>query len=221
MDHNVNNLIEIEKEIQLKILENNNIIKKPEIIAVSKTFSVSDILPVINHGQVHFGENKVQEALEKWESLKNDFKHIKLHMLGKLQTNKVKHVIKLFDYLHSLDNIKLAEKISLEQKKYNKKLKIFIQVNIGDEDQKNGISVDQLENFYKKCIHELGLNIIGFMCLPQNNDKTSFYFSEMNILTKKFSLSELSMGMSNDYIEAVKNNSTFLRIGSKIFGKRI
>ena len=221
MDHNVNNLIEIEKEIQLKILENNNIIKKPEIIAVSKTFSVSDILPVINHGQVHFGENKVQEALEKWESLKNDFKHIKLHMLGKLQTNKVKHVIKLFDYLHSLDNIKLAEKISLEQKKYNKKIKIFIQVNIGDEDQKNGISVDQLENFYKKCIHELGLNIIGFMCLPPNNDKTSFYFSEMNILTKKFSLSELSMGMSNDYIEAVKNNSTFLRIGSKIFGKRI
>ena len=221
MDHNVNNLIEIEKEIQLKILENNNIIKKPEIIAVSKTFSVSDILPVINHGQVHFGENKVQEALEKWESLKNDFKHIKLHMLGKLQTNKVKHVIKLFDYLHSLDNIKLAEKISLEQKKNKKKLKIFIQVNIGDEDQKNGISVDQLENFYKKCIHELGLNIIGFMCLPPNNDKTSFYFSEMNILTKKFSLSELSMGMSNDYIEAVKNNSTFLRIGSKIFGKRI
>ena len=125
MDHNVNNLIEIEKEIQLKILENNNIIKKPEIIAVSKTFSVSDILPVINHGQVHFGENKVQEALEKWESLKNDFKHIKLHMLGKLQTNKVKHVIKLFDYLHSLDNIKLAEKISLEQKKYNKKLKKY------------------------------------------------------------------------------------------------
>ena len=192
----------------------------PEIIAVSKTFSISEILPVINHGQIHFGENKIQEALDKWESIKNDFNHIKLHMLGKLQTNKVKYLIPLFDYLHSLDNMKLAEKISLEQKKKNKKLKIFIQVNIGSEQQKNGIEIDQVENFYKKCTNELGLDIIGLMCLPPNNEKSSLYFSKMNILSKKLNLKELSMGMSNDYIEAVENNSSFLRIGSKIFGPR-
>jgi pyridoxal phosphate enzyme (YggS family) len=221
MDHNVTNLIEIQKEIQLKISESNNSIKMPEIIAVSKTFSISDILPVINYGQVHFGENKVQEAAEKWSSLKNDFNHIKLHMLGKLQTNKVKHVLPLFDYLHSLDNIKLAEKISSEEKKNNKHLKIFIQVNIGSEQQKNGIDEDQLESFYKKCTDELKLNIIGLMCLPPNNEKSLSYFSKMDKLKKKLNLNELSMGMSNDYIEAVHNNSTFLRIGSKIFGKRI
>jgi pyridoxal phosphate enzyme (YggS family) len=220
MDHNVANLIEIEKEIQLKISESNNEIKMPEIIAVSKTFSLSDILPVINHGQIHFGENKVQEAMDKWEGLKNDFQHIKLHMLGKLQTNKVKYVIQLFDYLHSLDNIKLAEKISIEQKKKNKKLKIFIQVNIGNEEQKNGIEISQIENFYEKCINDLELNIVGLMCLPPNNEKSSLYFSKMNELKKKLNLSELSMGMSKDYIDAIKNNSTFLRIGSKIFGKR-
>ena len=192
----------------------------PEIIAVSKTFSISEILPVINHGQIHFGENKIQEALDKWESIKNDFNHIKLHMLGKLQTNKVKYLIPLFDYLHSLDNMKLAEKISLEQKKKNKKLKIFIQVNIGSEQQKNGIEIDQVENFYKKCTNELGLDIIGLMCLPPNNEKSSLYFSKLDLLSKKLNLKELSMGMSNDYIEAVENNSSFLRIGSKIFGPR-
>ena len=220
MDHIVTNLIEIQKEIQLKISESNNAIEMPEIIAVSKTFSISEILPVINHGQIHFGENKIQEALDKWESIKNDFNHIKLHMLGKLQTNKVKYLIPLFDYLHSLDNMKLAEKISLEQKKKNKKLKIFIQVNIGSEQQKNGIEIDQVENFYKKCTNELGLDIIGLMCLPPNNEKSSLYFSKMNILSKKLNLKELSMGMSNNYIEAVENNSSFLRIGSKIFGPR-
>jgi pyridoxal phosphate enzyme (YggS family) len=220
MDHIVTNLIEIQKEIQLKISESNNAIEMPEIIAVSKTFSISEILPVINHGQIHFGENKIQEALDKWESIKNDFNHIKLHMLGKLQTNKVKYLIPLFDYLHSLDNMKLAEKISLEQKKKNKKLKIFIQVNIGSEQQKNGIEIDQVENFYKKCTNELGLDIIGLMCLPPNNEKSSLYFSKMDILSKKLNLKELSMGMSNDYIEAVENNSSFLRIGSKIFGPR-
>ena len=178
----------------------------PEIIAVSKTFSISEILPVINYGQIHFGENKIQEALDKWANIKNDFKHIKLHMLGKLQTNKVKYLIPLFDYLHSLDNMKLAEKISLEQKKKNKKLKIFIQVNIGNEEQKNGIEIDQVENFYKKCRNELQLNIIGLMCLPPNNDNSSLYFSKMNILSKNLNLNNLSMGMSNDYIEALENN---------------
>ena len=220
MDHNVTNLIEIQKEIQLKVSESNSTIKMPEIIAVSKTFSISEILPVINYGQIHFGENKVQEAIDKWSSIKNDFNHIKLHMLGKLQTNKVKYLIPLFDYLHSLDNMKLAEKISLEQKKKNKKLKIFIQVNIGNEIQKNGIEIDQVENFYKKCTNDLELNIIGLMCLPPNNEKSSLYFSKMNMLAKKLNLSELSMGMSNDYIEALENNSSFLRIGSKIFGPR-
>ena len=194
--------------------------KIPTIIAVSKTFSISDILPVINYGQIHFGENKIQEAIDKWESIKIDFKHIKLHMVGKLQTNKVKYLIPFFDYLHSLDNIKLAQKISSEQKKKNKKLKIFIQVNIGSEQQKNGIEIDQVENFYNKCTNELELDIIGLMCLPPNNEKSSLYFSKMNMLAKKLNLSELSMGMSNDYIEALENNSSFLRIGSKIFGPR-
>ncbi len=194
--------------------------KIPTIIAVSKTFSISDILPVINYGQIHFGENKIQEAIDKWESIKIDFKHIKLHMVGKLQTNKVKYLIPFFDYLHSLDNIKLAQKISSEQKKKNKKLKIFIQVNIGSEQQKNGIEIDQVENFYNKCTNELELDIIGLMCLPPNNEKSSLYFSKMNMLAKKLNLSELSMGMSNDYIEALENNSSFIRIGSKIFGPR-
>ena len=194
--------------------------KIPTIIAVSKTFSISDILPVINYGQIHFGENKIQEAIDKWESIKIDFKHIKLHMVGKLQTNKVKYLIPFFDYLHSLDNIKLAQKISSEQKKKKKKLKIFIQVNIGSEQQKNGIEIDQVENFYNKCTNELELDIIGLMCLPPNNEKSSLYFSKMNMLAKKLNLSELSMGMSNDYIEALENNSSFIRIGSKIFGPR-
>ena len=220
MDHNVDNLIEIEKEIQLKVSESNNMFKMPTIIAVSKTFSISDILPVINYGQIHFGENKIQEAIDKWESIKIDFKHIKLHMVGKLQTNKVKYLIPFFDYLHSLDNIKLAQKISSEQKKKNKKLKIFIQVNIGSEQQKNGIEIDQVENFYNKCTNELELDIIGLMCLPPNNEKSSLYFSKMNILSKKLNLNELSMGMSSDYIDALENNSSFLRIGSKIFGTR-
>ena len=220
MDHNVDNLIEIEKEIQLKVSESNNMFKIPTIIAVSKTFSISDILPVINYGQIHFGENKIQEAIDKWESIKIDFKHIKLHMVGKLQTNKVKYLIPFFDYLHSLDNIKLAQKISSEQKKKKKKLKIFIQVNKGSEQQKNGIEIDQVENFYNKCTNELELDIVGLMCLPPNNEKSSLYFFKMNMLAKKLNLSELSMGMSNDYIEALENNSSFLRIGSKIFGPR-
>ena len=178
------------------------------------------ILPLINHGHIHFGENKVQEAIEKWSNIKNDFQHIKLHMIGKLQTNKVKYVIPLFDYIHSLDSLKLAEKISNEEKKKNKKLKIFIQINIGDENQKSGISVDSLTNFYNICTKELSLNIIGLMCLPPNNDNSSIYFSKMEKLSKNINLENLSMGMSQDYIEAIKYKSTYLRIGSKIFGNR-
>ena len=182
---------------------------------------MNEINPLINHGQVHFGENKVQEALEKWTDIKQDFKHIQLHMIGKLQSNKVKFVVPLFDYIHSLDNLKLAEKISKEQKNINKKLKIFIQINIGNEDQKNGISEDQLENFYIKCVQDLDLNIIGLMCLPPKDEDTKNYFLKMKDLAKKIKVKEISMGMSNDYLQAAKSGSTFLRIGSKIFGQRI
>ena len=194
---------------------------KPNIIAVSKTFPLMQVMPLINHGHIHFGENKVQEAIEKWSDIKNSFKNIKLHMVGKLQTNKVKHAIPLFDYIHSLDNLKLAEKIANEQSKKNKKIKIFIQINIANESQKSGIQAEQIENFYKICSNDLGLNIIGLMCLPPKNIVDDKYFSEMFNLSRKIKLSDLSMGMSNDYISAIKYRSTFLRIGSKIFGSRV
>ena len=174
---------------------------------------------MIDYGHIHFGENKVQEAVDKWKNLKDNSSKIKLHMIGKLQTNKVKHAIPLFDYVHSLDNIKLAEKISKEQKKINKFLKIFIQVNIGNEDQKGGIDPSNLQNFYNKCKDEFKLDIVGLMCIPpQNNVET--YFSEMQKLNKMLNLNELSMGMSADYLKAKKFGSTFVRIGSKIFGER-
>ena len=192
----------------------------PNIIAVSKTFLIKDIIPLINHGHIHFGENKVQEAVQKWSEIKNDFKNLKLHMVGKLQTNKVKYVIPLFDYIHSLDNLKLAEKISSEQVKKNKIVKIFIQINLGNESQKSGILTKKLEDFYNTCTKDLGLKIIGLMCLPPNNANTKIYFSKMKELTKKLNLSEISMGMSNDYLDAVDYGSTYLRIGSKIFGER-
>ena len=220
MDHSVNNLLTIEKEIQLKISQNRNSQKIPKIIAVSKTFPMSSILPLINHGHLNFGENKVQEAIEKWTSIKEDFGHLKLHMIGKLQKNKVKHAISLFDYIHSLDSLKLAEKISNEQIKQNKKIKIFIQVNIGKEDQKGGILSSELESFIKKCVKDFGLNIIGLMCLPPNDNNISLYFSEMKNMINKIDLKERSMGMSNDYLDALKFESTYLRIGSKIFGNR-
>ena len=181
---------------------------------------MNDILPLINDGHVHFGENKVQEAVDKWTDIKQSFNHIKLHMIGKLQTNKVKHTIPLFDYIHSLDSLKLAEKISMEEKKKNKKVKIFIQINVGYENQKSGIDSEQLENFYNICTKDLKLDIIGLMCLPPQNLDKEKYFSEMLNLSKKIRLNDLSMGMSSDYITAVKYKSTFLRIGSQIFGKR-
>jgi len=220
MHNNVNQLISIEKKIQAKIIELNYQNYKPKIIAVSKTFSTNHILPLIKHGHKDFGENKVQEAIEKWTKIKNDFSDVKLHMIGKLQTNKVKHVIPLFDYIHSLDNLKLAEKIAEQQIKFKKRLKIFIQINIGNEEQKNGINSKNFESFYKKCSNDLNLNIIGIMCIPPNNN-SSIYFSSMKDLSDKYNLSELSMGMSDDYLNACKYKSTFLRIGTKIFGTRI
>ena len=219
MHNNVNHLISIENEIQPKIIESNYQNYRPKIIAVSKTFSMQEILPLIDYGQKDFGENKVQEAVGKWTAIKNDFPHIKLHMIGKLQTNKVKYVIPLFDYIHSLDNLKLAEKIADQQLKLKKEVKIFIQVNIGNESQKNGIEIQNLESFYKKCIDDFNLKIIGLMCLPPN-DNLSVYFSQLRELSNNFKFSELSMGMSNDYLKACEYKATFLRIGSKIFGSR-
>ena len=194
--------------------------KSANIIAVSKTFPISHILPLINHGHEHFGENKVQEAQEKWTGIKKDFKNIKLHLIGKLQTNKVKFVLPLFDYIHSLDSEKLAQKISLEQKKVGFKPKIFIQVNIGNEIQKNGVDKESLNTFLKICQKDFDLDIIGLMCIPPNNDKVEEYFKEMNQLRLKHDLKELSMGMSNDFKLAVQNQATFIRVGSKIFGSR-
>ena len=220
MHNSVDNLIAIQKEIQLKISKNKISNKLPEIIAVSKTFKMENIIPLINHGHLNFGEKKVQEAIEKWGNIKSDFSHLNLHMIGKLQTNKVKYAVSLFDYIHSLDNFKLAEKIHSEQQKQNKKIKILIQVNIGAEDQKSGILISEAEVFYKKCIEYLDLDIVGFMCIPPNDDNVSLNFSKMRDLIFKTGLKELSMGMSNDYLDAVKFESTFLRIGSKIFGKR-
>ena len=187
---------------------------------MSKTFPKEDILPLINHGHIDFGENKVQEAIEKWGDIKNDFPNIKLHMIGKLQSNKVKFAVSLFDYIHSLDNQKLAEKISLEQKKVNKELKIFIQINIGNEDQKSGINPNDLKSFYEMCTEKLSLNIVGIMCLPPNDKRSSLYFGEMNKLKSTINVNELSMGMSSDYLEAAEHGASYIRIGSKIFGKR-
>ena len=220
MHNSINRLISIEKEIQLENINTNKHFL-PNIVAVSKTFPLTEILPLINHGHIHFGENKAQEANEKWAEILNDFKHIKLHMIGKLQTNKVKAVIPIFDYIHSLDSLRLAQKISNEQLKKNKNLKIFIQINIGKEDQKNGIEVEQLEGFYKICKEDLGLDIIGLMCLPPKNAKDSMYFVLMQKLSENLGLNDLSMGMSNDYLSAYRNGATYLRIGSKIFGERI
>ena len=217
----IDKLTSIENEIQLKIKEEHISNYKPNIIAVSKTFPIANILPLINYGHIHFGENKVQEALQKWTDIKNDFKNLKLHMIGKLQTNKVKYVVNLFDYIHSLDNLKLAEKLSSEQLKKGKKLKIFIQLNIGNEEQKSGILPNKLSEFYKICINDLNLNIIGLMCLPPNNRDSNKYFLEMQKLQKEIKIKDLSMGMSQDYLSAIKYGSTFLRIGSKIFGHRI
>ena len=190
------------------------------IIAVSKTFPFDEIEPLINSGHVHFGENKVQEALAKWENKKDSFKNLKLHMIGKLQTNKVKYAVSLFDYIHSLDSIKLAEKISIEQKKINRNLKIFIQVNLGNEDQKSGIDKENLKSFYEKCTKEFQLNIIGLMCLPPQDAAVRPYFSDMEKLNKFIGLKDLSIGMSSDYLDAINYGATFVRIGSKIFGNR-
>ena len=216
MHKNVNNLVAIESLLKKK----TNKDKFPKIIAVSKTFSSTEIIPLIEHGHTDYGENKIQEAIDKWLPLKEKFQNLKLHMIGKLQTNKVKFLFPLFDYLHSLDNIKLAKKISEYEIKNKKKIKIFIQVNIGDESQKVGINVNNLNEFYSICVKELKLDIIGLMCLPPINENTKKYFEQMEKLNKQLGLKELSLGMSGDYLDAVNYGSTYVRIGSKIFGNR-
>ena len=216
MHNSINNLALINDQIKSKF----GLVKNLNIIAVSKTFPMSEINPLIENGQIHFGENKVQEAIDKWSDIKKLNKNLKLHMIGKLQTNKVKYVVPLFDYIHSLDNIKLAEKIASEQIKKNRNLKIFIQVNIGNEPQKAGLNISDLKNFYEKCTQELNLNIIGLMCLPPQYGSTKNYFNEMVELKKTINVEDLSMGMSEDYLEAVACGTTYIRIGSKIFGDR-
>ena len=193
--------------------------KLPKIIAVSKTFSIEKILPLIEHGHLDFGENKVQEAIDKWTNVKNKKPNIQLHMIGKLQTNKVKFAVKLFDYIHSVDSKKLAKKISDEQNKIHRKIKIFIQINIGNENQKSGVQIGELDHLVSYC-KELRLNIVGFMCIPPEKEDSSLYFREMYRLANFYSLDELSMGMSSDFLKAAEYNSTFLRIGSNIFGLR-
>ena len=215
MHNTVKNLIYIEELIKSKA--NHGELAK--IIAVSKTFPIENVLPLIEHGHLHYGENKVQEALEKWTDIKNENHNIQLHLIGRLQTNKVKFALKIFDYIHSLDSEKLANKIADEQQKHKKKPKIFIQVNMGNEDQKSGINKERLGDFYKFC-KNLNLDIIGTMCIPPNDEKTENYFSEMNQINQRLNFKELSMGMSSDYLEATKNNATYVRVGSKIFGTR-
>jgi len=219
MHKSVHNLIQIEKEIQSNIINLDTTTKSPKIIAVSKTHTMSNILPLINYGHLDFGENKVQEAIDKWSDIKNKKSSIKLHLIGRLQTNKVKFALKIFDYIHSLDSEKLANKISDEQIKQGKKPKIFIQVNIGNEDQKSGINKERLDDFYKVC-KNLNLDIIGTMCIPPNNGNTENFFFEMSNINQKLNFKELSMGMSGDYLEAIKNSATYVRVGSKIFGSR-
>ena len=219
MHETVKNLISIQSLINSKLLELEEKNRIPKIIAVSKTFKIDHILPLIQYGHLDFGENKVQEAIEKWTNIKNQNKNIRLHLIGKLQTNKVKFAVKIFDYIHSLDNEKLARKIAEEQGKQNIKPKIFIQINLGNESQKSGIIKENLLDFYNFS-KNLGLNIIGIMCIPPFDEDSTKYFSQMSELNQIINLKELSMGMSSDYLNAIEYKATYLRIGSNIFGQR-
>ena len=219
MHTTVKNLISIQNSIKSKLSNLKDKNRIPKIIAVSKTFKIDHILPLIEYGHLDYGENKVQEAVEKWTDIKEKNNRINLHLIGKLQTNKVKFALKIFDFIHSLDSQKLAKKISEEQKKQNKKPKIFIQINLGEETQKSGINKENLMEFYNFTT-DLGLNIIGLMCIPPFGQDSSKFFSQMSKLSKMINLQEISMGMSSDYLNALEFNSTYLRIGSNIFGKR-
>jgi len=215
MHFTVQNLLNIKENIKSKF----DFYQRIKLIAVSKTYPIEIIKPLIDYGHIDFGENKVQEAIEKWSKIKNDNTQIKLHLIGKLQTNKVKYAVKIFDYIHSVDNEKLAKKISEEQIKNKKKIKIFIQVNIGDEIQKSGISKDKLNNFYAYCLN-LQLDIQGLMCIPPEGEDSDRFFKDLKNINDNLGLKKLSMGMSSDYMSAIENSATHIRIGSNIFGKR-
>ena len=219
MHESVQKLIHIEELVKSKEADLNKP-KASKIIAISKTFSLDKIMPLINHGHHDYGENKVQEALDKWTKIKAEKPELKIHLVGKLQTNKVKFAIKLFDFIHSVDSKKLAKKIAEEQSNQNKKIKIFLQVNIGNEKQKSGISKNDLDDLYHYC-RDLKLDVIGLMCIPPFNFDPVPFFQELNKLNRNLNLKELSMGMSSDYLKAVENHSTYLRVGSAIFGERI
>jgi len=214
----VKNFIHIENQIKSKA-KDFKINDLPKIIAVSKTFKIDHILPLVEYGHLDYGENKVQEALDKWHFIKEKYKNIKLHLIGKLQTNKVKKAVKIFDFIHSVDNERLAKKILDEQNNQGKKTKIFLQVNVGNELQKSGVSIHQLKNLYNYC-KELDLDVVGLMCIPPISEDNNRYFKEMSNLRKSLNLKELSMGMSSDFLQAMQNQSTYLRIGTSIFGKR-
>ena len=218
MHHTVKNLLDIENNIKTHLNE-LNVNNNPKIVAVSKTFKIDKILPLIEHGHIDYGENKVQEAVEKWTEIKKINSKVKLHMIGKLQTNKVKFAVQIFDYIHSVDSEKLAKKIADEQNKINRKIKIFLQINIGDEYQKSGINKDDVQKLVYYC-KEIGLDLIGLMCIPPINIDPENYFKDMNILNKSLGFSALSMGMSSDFLQAIKYSSTHVRIGSSIFGQR-
>ena len=218
MHKTIQNLLDIQKKIN-SVLDTLKINKVPKIIAVSKTFGMDKILPLIEHGHLDFGENKVQEAVEKWSDVKKNNKSLKLHLIGGLQTNKVKIAVKLFDFIHSVDSEKLAKKISDEQQKQKKKIKIFIQVNIGDEHQKSGVNKSSVSDLYSYC-NTLDLDVVGLMCIPPIEKPSDIFFKEMSVLNTNLNLNELSMGMSSDYLDAIKNSATYVRIGSNIFGQR-
>ena len=219
MHNTIKNLIDINNSIKT-YLDKLNINNEPKVVAVSKTFKIDKILPLIEFGHIDYGENKVQEALEKWTDIKKKNSQIKLHMIGRLQTNKVKFAVKIFDYIHSVDSEKLAKKILDEQTKIKKKIKIFLQVNIGEESQKSGINKIKIKQLAIYC-KEIGLDVIGLMCIPPAHKDSEIYFEELNKLNNDLGFSELSMGMSSDFLTAIKHSSTFVRVGSNIFGQRI
>ena len=218
--HSVLSQLELIQNKIKEIANKKQLKTKPKIIVITKTFALNKFVSLLDYGHVHYGENKVQEAEQKWVDTKKKYNNLKLHMVGKLQTNKAKKAVELFDYIHSLDNEKLALKISQYQKELNRNVKLFIQVNIANEDQKSGISLKNLENFYSYCVNELSLNIIGLMCLPPINDDSKNYFKLLKESSEKFNLNELSMGMSSDFEDAILNGSTFLRLGTIIMGER-
>ncbi|MDC0231722.1 YggS family pyridoxal phosphate-dependent enzyme [Pelagibacteraceae bacterium] len=219
MHTNLQKLKFIQNKIN-EIINQKQLKTKPEIIAVTKTFPIENIIPLLDSGHVHYGENKIQEAEDKWEKIKKNYKNLRLHMVGKLQSNKAKKAVYLFDYIHSLDNEKLAQKISQYQKELNKNVKLFIQLNLGDEKQKSGIALSNLKSFYNYCVNDLSLDVIGLMCLPPIDSNSDKYFKLLKKNSDDLNLKELSMGMSSDFESAIMNGSTFLRLGTLIMGER-